>query len=85
VQERRAVTGSPLRIRIADENGQVTRLARALLTINDYFHADPGRLNNLADLTAFAATKVGDDEIARTLATLRQPSLPSCREAPAPL
>jgi hypothetical protein len=50
VQERRAVTGSPLRIRIADENGQVTRLARALLTINDYFHADPGRLNNLADL-----------------------------------
>jgi hypothetical protein len=59
---------------IADENDPVTRLARALLTMNDYFHADPDRLNNLADLTAFAATKVGDDEIARTLATLRQPT-----------
>jgi hypothetical protein len=64
-------------IRVADENDPVTRLARVLLTMNDYFHADPGRLNNLADLTAFAATKMGDDEIARTLATLRQPTLAS--------
>lgn len=61
-------------IRIADENDPVTRLARALLTLNDYFHTAPDRLNNLADLTAFAATKVCDDEIARTLATLRQPT-----------
>ncbi len=64
-------------IRIADENDPVTRLARALLTMNDYFQADPDRLNNLADLTAFAAKKVSDDEIARTLATLRQPTKPS--------
>lgn len=42
--------------------------------MNDYFRADPDRLNNLADLTAFAAKKVTDDEIARTLATLRQPT-----------
>jgi hypothetical protein len=61
-------------IRVADENDPVTRLARALLTMNDYFHADPDRLNYLADLTAFAAKKVGDDEIASTLAMLRQPS-----------
>lgn len=61
-------------IRIADENDPVTRLARALLTMNDYFRADPDRLNNLADLTAFAAGKVSDNEIARTLATLRQPT-----------
>lgn len=61
-------------IRIADENDPVTRLARALLTMSDYFHADPDRLNNLADLTAFAAKKMGADEIARTLATLRQPT-----------
>jgi hypothetical protein len=60
-------------IRIADENDPVTRLVRALLTMNDYFRADPDRLNNLADLAAFAAKKVSDDEIARTLATLRQP------------
>lgn len=61
-------------IRIADENDPMTRLARNLLTINDYFHADPDRLNNLANLAAFAATKVCDDEIARTLANLRQPT-----------
>lgn len=61
-------------IRIAEENDPVTRLARALLTMNDYFQADPDRLNNLADLTAFAAKKVSGDEIARTLATLRQPT-----------
>ena len=61
-------------IRVADENDPVTRLVRALLTMNDYFQTDPDRLNNLADLTAFAATKVGDDEIARTLAALRQPT-----------
>jgi hypothetical protein len=61
-------------IRIADENDPVTRLARALLTMNDYFQTDPDRLNSLADLTAFAAKKVGEDEIARTLATLRHPT-----------
>jgi hypothetical protein len=59
-------------IRIADENDPVTRLARALLTMNDYFREDPDRLENLANLTAFAAAKVGEDEIARTLATLHQ-------------
>jgi hypothetical protein len=37
---------------IADENDPVTRLARALLTVNDYYQAAPNRLNNLADLTA---------------------------------
>jgi hypothetical protein len=61
-------------IRIADENDPVTRLARALLTMNDYFRAAPGRLESLADLTAFAAKRVGEDEIARTLATLHQPA-----------
>jgi hypothetical protein len=57
--------------------------------MNDYFHADPERLYNLADLTAFAAKKVSDDEIARTLATLRQPTQASQsgtnRAAPADL
>jgi hypothetical protein len=61
-------------IRQADENDPVTRLVRALLTMNDYYQADPDRLKNLADLTAFAAKKVSDDEIARTLATLSQPT-----------
>jgi hypothetical protein len=64
-------------IRIADENDPVTRLARALLTMNDYFRADPDRLNDLADFTAFAAQKMGDDEIATALARLRQPAPPS--------
>lgn len=61
-------------IRIADEDDPVTRLAQALLTLNKYYTADPGRLHNLADFMAFAAAKVGDDEIARTAARLRQPA-----------
>ncbi len=61
-------------IRIADENDPVTRLARALLTMNDYFRAAPGRLESLADLTAFAAKRMGEDEIVRTLVTLHQPA-----------
>jgi hypothetical protein len=60
-------------IRVADENDPVTRLVRALLTLNEYFKADPGRMNSLADLTAFAAKKASPDEIARTVAALRQP------------
>jgi hypothetical protein len=59
-------------VRIADEKDPVTRLARTLLTMNDYYQADPGRLHNLADFMAFAAAKVSDDEIARTAATLHQ-------------
>jgi hypothetical protein len=42
-----------------------------LLTINDYFQADPDRLNNLADLAAFAAAEVSGGEIARTPTMLR--------------
>jgi hypothetical protein len=61
-------------IRIADENEPVTRLARALLTMNDYIHEDPERLETLANIAAFATQKVGQDELARTLATLRQPA-----------
>jgi hypothetical protein len=63
-------------IRIADENDPVTRLARALLTMNDYIHKDPERLETLANIAAFATAKVGQDEIARTLATLRQAAPP---------
>jgi hypothetical protein len=61
-------------IRIADENDPVTRLARALLTMNDYIHEDPGRLETLANIAAFATAKVGQGELARTLATLHQPA-----------
>jgi hypothetical protein len=61
-------------VRIADEKDPVNRLARTLLTMNDLYQADPGRLHNLADFMAFAAAKVGDDEIARTAATLHQAS-----------
>ena len=61
-------------IRIADESDPVTRLARALLTMNDYIHEDPGRLETLADIAAFATKKMGQDELARTLATLHQPA-----------
>jgi len=61
-------------IRIADENDPVTRLARALLTMNDYIHEDPGRLETLANIAAFATAKMGQDEVARTLATLHQPA-----------
>jgi hypothetical protein len=60
-------------IRIADENDPVTRLARALLTMNDYIHEDPGRLETLAHMVAFAADKMSQGELARMFATLRQP------------
>jgi len=61
-------------IRVADENDPVTRLARALLTMNNYIHEDPERLKTLADIAAFATAKMGQDELARTLATLHQPA-----------
>jgi hypothetical protein len=61
-------------IRIADENDPVTRLARALLTMNDYIHEDPGRLETLANIAAVVTAKMGQGELARTLATLRQPA-----------
>jgi len=61
-------------IRIADENDPVTRLARALLTMNDYVHKDPERLETLAHMVAFAANKMGQGELARMLATLHQPA-----------
>jgi hypothetical protein len=59
-------------IRIADENDPVTKLARALLTMNDYIHEDPGRLETLANIATVAIAKMGQGELARTLATLRQ-------------
>jgi hypothetical protein len=46
-------------IRIAGENDPVTRLARALLTMNDYIHEDPGRLETLANIAAVATAKMG--------------------------
>ena len=61
-------------IRIADENDPVTKLARALLTVNDYIHEDPGRLETLANIAAVVTAKMGQGELARTLAALRQPA-----------
>ena len=61
-------------VRLADENDPVTRLARALLTMNDYVHKDPGRLETLAHMVAFAADKMGQGELARMMATLHQPA-----------
>ncbi len=61
-------------IRIADENDPVTRLARALLTMNNYVHEDPGRLETLAHMVAFAVDKMGQPELARMMATLHQPA-----------
>lgn len=61
-------------IRIADENDPVTKLARALLTMNDYIHEDPGRLDTLATIAAVATAKMGQEELARTLAALRPPA-----------
>lgn len=61
-------------IRIADENDPVTRLARALLTMNDYIHEEPERLETLANIAAVATEKMGQVELARTLATLHQPA-----------
>lgn len=63
-------------IRIADENDPVTKLARALLTMNDYIHEDPRRLETLANVAAVVTARMGQGELARTLATLRQ-SAPS--------
>jgi hypothetical protein len=63
-------------IRIADENEPVTRLARALIMMNDYIHEDRERLETLANIAEFAFTKMGQAELARTLANLRQ-SAPS--------
>jgi hypothetical protein len=63
-------------IRVADENDPVTRLARALLTMNNYVYEDPGRLETLAHMVAFAADKMGQGELARVLATLHQPAQP---------
>jgi hypothetical protein len=60
-------------IRIADENDPVTGLARALLTLNDYIHDDPERLKTLANIAAFAVERMGEGDLARTLATLPQP------------
>jgi hypothetical protein len=48
----------------ANENDPVTKLARALLTMNDYIREEPGRLETLANMVAFAATKVGQPEVA---------------------
>jgi hypothetical protein len=59
-------------IRIADENDPVTKLARALLTMNDYIREDPGRLETLTNIAAFAIEKMGQGELARTLVSLRQ-------------
>jgi hypothetical protein len=61
-------------IRIAHENDPVTRLARALLTMNDYIHEDPERLETLADIAAVVTAKMGQGELARTLASLREPA-----------
>jgi hypothetical protein len=46
-------------IRIADGNDPVTRLTRALLTMNNYIHEDPERLKTLANIAAFATAKMG--------------------------
>jgi hypothetical protein len=61
-------------IRIADENDPITRVARALLTMNNYIHEDPGRLETLANIAAVAIEKMGQGELARKLATLHQPT-----------
>lgn len=61
-------------IHIGDENDPVNRLAQALLTMNDYYRENPDRLNSLADLTAFAAKKLGEDDVFKTLAEFRQPT-----------
>ena len=65
-------------IRIADENDPVTKLARSLLMLNEYVNGNrEERLETLGNFAAFAATKMGQDEVARTLANLR-----SCRADP---
>jgi hypothetical protein len=42
--------------------------------MNDYIHEDPGRLETLANIAAFATAKMGQGELAKTLATLHQPA-----------
>lgn len=61
-------------IHIAHEDDPVTRLTSALLLMNDYIHEDPARLDTLANIAAFAAERMGQTEVARTLATLRRPA-----------
>jgi hypothetical protein len=69
-------------IRIDDENDPVTKLARALLLLNDYVNEDrEQRLETLAIFAAFVADKVGQGEVAKTLANLRQPAAPGQPEA----
>lgn len=69
-------------IRIADENDPVTKLARSLLTLNKYVNENrEERLETLGNFAAFAATKVGQEEVARTLANLRSPAPAACAEA----
>lgn len=69
-------------IRIDDENDPVTKLARALLTLNDYVNEDrEQRLETLAIFAAFVADKVGRDEVAKTLANLHQSAPPDQPEA----
>jgi len=69
-------------IRIDDEKDPVTKLARALLTLNDYVNEDrEQRLETLAIFAAFAADKVGQDEVDKTLANLRQSAPPGQPEA----
>lgn len=52
----------------------MTRLVRALLTVNDYIHEDPGRLDTMANIAAFAINKMGNAELVRTLVSLRPPT-----------
>jgi hypothetical protein len=68
-------------IRVADENDPVTKLARALLTMNDYVHEDPERLETLAHMVAFAANKMGQSEFAGMMTTLHRPARPAQSEA----
>jgi hypothetical protein len=64
-------------IRIADENDPITRLSRALLTLNDYIHEDPERLETLVKIAEFATAKMGAEELSRKLASLHQPAASS--------
>jgi hypothetical protein len=69
-------------IRIADENDPITKLARSLLTLNEYVNGNrKERLETLGNFAAFAATKMGQNEVAKTLANLRSHAAPTCAEA----
>jgi hypothetical protein len=70
-------------VRDAQRHGIETRLTRngrpagpGAAQMNYYIHEDPGRLETMANMAAFATAKVGQGELARTLATLRQPAWP---------